>query len=123
MREPFDLKLKDGTSYPLKYSFKAIRFFEKLTGQHFFGDTGSGRIGADYLSAGIAAGLLWKNPSIKTDDIDAAIERHMDAGGDLPSLIEALMEALKKGGVLKGADEAEGGDSPRPTMLVAADAR
>ena len=115
MREAFELKMKDGSTLSLKYSFKAIRFFEKLTGQHFFGDSASGRIGADYLSAGIASGLHWKNPSIKTDDVDSIIERHMDAGGDLPALIEGLMEALKKSGVLRGEATAEEAVPERPT--------
>lgn len=116
MREPYDMKLADGVVLSLKYSFKAIRFFEKVTGQHFFGDSAQGRIGADYLSAGLAAGLLWKNPHIKTDDLDAAIEKHMLAGGDLPTLIEGLMEALKKGGVLKSETESGSeANAPRPT--------
>jgi hypothetical protein len=112
MREPFDLVLKDGTSLPLKYSFKALRFFEKQTGGNFFGDSGAGRIGTDYLSAGIAAGLLHVRPHIKTDEVDAMIERHLDHGGDLPALIIGLMDALKKSGVLKGDDE------PRPTSAA-----
>jgi hypothetical protein len=117
MREPFELTLKDGTTLSLKYSFKAIRFFEKLTGGNFFGDSANGRIGADYLAAGLAAGLLWRSPHVKQDDVDSMIERHMDAGGDLPALIEGLMEALKKAGVLKGAEEGTV-DEPRPTMSL-----
>jgi hypothetical protein len=105
MREPYDLTLKDGTVLPLRYSFKAIRHFEKLTGQHFFGDSAQGRIGADYVSAGLAAGLLWKNAHIKAEDVDVMIERHLDAGGDLPDVIEGLMDALKKAGILKGGGE------------------
>lgn len=115
MREAYELKLADGAVLTLKYTFKSIRFFEKLTDQHFFGDSAQGRIGADYLSAGIAAGLLWKNPHIKADDVDAAIEKHMVAGGDLPALIEGLMEALKKSGVLKGEDQAVEEPPKRPT--------
>lgn len=106
MREAYDLTMKDGSVLSLKYSFKAIRFFERQTGGTFFGDSAAGRIGADYLSAGIAAGLLWRNPNIKMDEVDAAIERHIDAGGDLPFLVEQLMEALKNSGILKGPDAA-----------------
>jgi hypothetical protein len=122
MREPYSLTLKDGTTLALQYSFKALRFFEKHTGQHFFGDSANGRIGVDYLSVGLAAGLLWKQPHVKVDDMDAAIERHMDAGGDLPALVEGLMEALKHSGVLRRSEEEEGAASsePRPTMRVTA---
>lgn len=118
MREPYELKLADGTTYPLKYSFKAIRYFEKLTGQYFFGDSGAGRIGAEYLAAGIAAGLIWRSPNAKADDVADALDRHMEAGGDLPAIVTGLMEALQKFGVLKGAEES--GDRPTTPPVAAA---
>lgn len=116
MREPYELRLADGTTFSLKYSFKAIRYFEKLTGQYFFGDSGAGRIGAEYLAAGIAAGLIWRNPTAKADDVADALDRHMEHGGDLPAIVTGLMEALQRFGVLKGADEPEKGAPDRPTM-------
>lgn len=119
MREPYELKLKDGTTYSLRYTFKALRAFEKMTGQYFFGDSGAGRIGAEYLAAGIAAGMLWRQPGAKADDVADALDRHMEAGGDLPAVVNGLMEALQKFGVLKGGDE-EAKDSERPTPPPAA---
>jgi hypothetical protein len=105
MRDPYQMKLAHGEVLDLTYSFKAIRHFEKITGGNFFGDSASGRIGADYLVAGIAAGLLAGNPRVKVEDVESAIEKHMAAGGDLPTLINDLMEALKRSGVLRGSQE------------------
>ncbi len=104
MREPYSFKLASGKSLELRYSFKAVRYFDKATGGNFFGDSAAGRIGASYLTAGIAAGLLWNKPDIKAEAIDALIEEHLDAGGSLPQLVEQLVEALQAGGVLQRSD-------------------
>jgi hypothetical protein len=122
MKEPYELKLKDGTTYQLRYSFKAIRYFEKLSGQFFFGDSGAGRIGAEYVCSAIAAGLLWRGGQPKADDVAEALDRHMEAGGDMPTVITALMEGLQKFGVLKVV-EGETPPEPRPTTPAAAPAQ
>lgn len=125
MREPYKLKMAHGDVLSLQYSFRAIKWFEKQSGGYFFGDSGAGRIGAEYLATGLAAGLLYKNKNIKPDDIDSLIEKHLDAGGTLPDLVNGLIEALKAWGVLKGEldeseeKEAARADPSRPTKGAA----
>jgi hypothetical protein len=115
MREPYNVTLADGTVLSLAYTFKSMRHFEKLTGQHFFGDTSTGKIGIDYLVGGFTAGLLWKQSTIKPEEVDGLIERHLASGGDLPTLVAGLLEALKKAGVLKTGEEAP---PDRPTQAA-----
>lgn len=118
MREPYMMTLANGTQLELRYSFKALRFLEKHTGGHFFSDSVS-RIGTEYISAGIAAGLLWKIPDITPSKVDNLIEAHLDAGGELPSVLDGLVEALKRSGILKRDAAEEQSPGERPTLAPA----
>lgn len=116
MREPYKLKLAHGAEVELRYTFKALRFLEKVTGGHFFSDSIS-KIGTDYLSGGIAAGLLWKHPDVTIEKVDAMIDAHMEAGGSLPQVLDGLIEALKVNGVLQRPEGDAATPGERPTSV------
>jgi hypothetical protein len=109
MREPYVLTLKNGDTFTLRFPFAALRRYEKLSGGgHFFTDSMS-RLGADYIVNLIAAGV---GPHCKPDDVEAKLDKHLEAGGDIPQILNQTTEALKQWGVLS-RDEEE--DSPGPT--------
>lgn len=117
MAREYTLKLAHGAELELRYTFKALRFLEKTTGGHFFSDSIS-KIGTDYVSGGIAAGLLWKHPDITVGKVDSIIEQHLDAGGALPQILDGLIEALKQSGVLQRPTGEEAAADERPTSAV-----
>ena len=106
MREAYVLKLASGTELELRYTFKSLRFIEKATGGRFFGDIGQGRIGADYIAASLAAGLQHKDKSMTTERAENLLEAHLDAGGALPDVLDGIVDAFKRAGILK-RDEGE----------------
>lgn len=114
MREPYVLKLATGETFTLRYPFSALRRYEKLTkGGHFFTDSMS-RLGAEYIVCLIAAGV---GPFCKTDDVEANLDKHLEAGGDIPDILNQTTEALKQWGILS-RDEDEGVPEEGPTKAT-----
>jgi hypothetical protein len=104
MRDPYVLTLKTGKTLTLRYPFSALRRYEKLSGGgHFFSDS-LHRLGADYLINLIAAGV---GPHCKPDDVEKNLDDHLEAGGDIPSIMNQTTEALKQWGVLSRDEEEE----------------
>jgi hypothetical protein len=115
MREPFVLKLATGETITLRFPFSAIRRFEKLTDGHFFSDSAN-RLGAEYIIALIAAGV---GQFCKMDDVEKKLDAHLDAGGDLPEILNQTTEALKRWGILNRDEDEEAPEPPVPTEATA----
>ena len=114
MREPYVLKLANGSALELRYTFKSLRFIEREIGGHFFTDSMT-KLGTAYISAGIAAGLLWKHHDMTTGKVDNLLEAHLEAGGALPDVLDGLVAAFKHSGVLLRPDN-EPQESPTSAL-------
>lgn len=115
MREPHQIVLADGNVLNLTFPFKAVRYFERLTGGHFFSDT-TGSIGVEYICGGIAAGLLHQR-KYTLDEVAEMLEAHLDAGGNIPTVLTELLNGLRKWGILLSptTENDEATAPPRPT--------
>ncbi len=117
MREPYLMKLANGTQLELRYMFKSLRFIEKATGSKFF--VSIGQVGVDFLAASIAAGLQHKDAKMSAERAENLIEAHLAAGGELPAVADQLVEAFKAAGILKrGEDEEASEPTERPTPAL-----
>ena len=118
MRDAYPMKFAHGTVLQLRYTFKSLRWIEKNMGDgHFFSDSFRA-MGTDYLVAGIAAGIQHTAPDVTMAKVEPIIEKHLEAGGNIPDLLDQLVSALKQAGILRRAEGEEQPAAERPTQDV-----
>lgn len=95
-------KVKVGkTFYSLKYGTKALRRYE---GEADLPITAlaTNRFGISTIVYLLHAGMVYEDPDVTLDDLDAILDDFLESGGDIGPIMETITEALAESGWFSG---------------------
>lgn len=91
----------------LRYDFNAISELEEKMDAPIGTLLSENRMGFRAIRGLLWAGMKWENRSLTPQAVGELIQKHLDAGGDLPGLTDKATQALRLSGIFGKEEEAE----------------